>query len=135
MILPRIILPWTKMSDLSQNSRLHWSKQRRLKKAQKHAADGLARAAGWHLIDIPDDAEIVATLTYCPPPGTVYPDDDNVVAAHKSARDALAAVLRINDSRFRSHAVPGGRCKLGAVIIDARATGSSWKSIGVEAVE
>ena len=43
--LPRIILPWTKTSDLSANSRLHWRKRHSLVKAQKRTADALAREA------------------------------------------------------------------------------------------
>lgn len=65
--LPQIKLPWTKTSDLSANSRLHWRKRHALVKAQKRTADALAREAGWHKVRIPDDAKISINLTFCPP--------------------------------------------------------------------
>lgn len=135
MNLPRIILPWTKTSELSANSRLHWRRKAPLIKAQKATAHALALEAGWHRISIPDGAIIEVVLTYCPPSGTVYPDDDNVVTAHKGARDALAAVIGVDDRRFRARAIPGERCKSGAVIVDARivsqaASSTPFRSIG-----
>ena len=62
---------------------------------------------------------IDVVLTYCPPSQGGFPDDDNVLTANKGARDSLAAVLGIDDRRFRARAIPGERCKLGAVIVDA----------------
>ena len=47
MILPRITLPWAKTSELSANSRLHWSRKAKLIAAQKAVARGLALEAGW----------------------------------------------------------------------------------------
>ena len=45
MILPRITLPWAKTSELSANSRLHWSRKAKLIAAQKAVARGLALAS------------------------------------------------------------------------------------------
>ena len=131
IVLPQVILPWTKTSQLSANSRLHWRRKAALIKAQKATAHALALEAGWHRISIPDGAIIEVVLTYCPPSGTVYPDDDNVVTAHKGARDALAAVIGVDDRRFRARAIPGERCKQGGVIVnaDVRAA-TSFRSIG-----
>ena len=117
--LPRLILPWTKTSQLSANSRLHWRRKAQLIKAQKATTHGLALEAGWHRIRIPEGAIIDVVLTYCPPSQGGFPDDDNVLTANKGARDSLAAVLGIDDRRFRARAIPGERCKLGAGIIDA----------------
>ncbi len=119
LALPRITLPWIKTSDLSANSRLHWRIKARLIKAQKATAHKLALEAGWHRITVPDGAIIEVVLIYCPPSRGGFPDDDNVTTAHKGARDALAAVLRVDDRRFRARAIPGDRCRDGAVIVDA----------------
>ena len=119
IVLPRLILPWTKTSQLSANSRLHWRCKAQLIKAQKATTHVLALEAGWHRIRIPEGAIIDVVLTYCPPSQGGFPDDDNVLTANKGARDSLAAVLGIDDRRFRARAIPGERCKLGAVIVDA----------------
>lgn len=113
----RVILPWTKTSDLSANSRLHWRKRHALIKAQKRAADALAREAGWHKVRIPDGADIRVSLTFCPPPRGPVPDLDNALTAQKGALDALAAVLRVNDRRFRISIQAGDRCRDGGVIV------------------
>ena len=129
--LPRIILPWTKTSDLSANSRLHWRKRHALVKAQKRAADALAREAGWHKATIQPDAKMILRLIYCPPSNVSTVDDDNIITAHKGARDALAAVIGVDDRRFRARAIPGERCKLGGVIVDAEVrAATSFRSIG-----
>ena len=117
--LPRIILPWTKTSDLSANSRLHWRKRHALVKAQKRAADALAREAGWHKAAIHPDAKMILRLIYCPPSNVSTVDDDNIITAHKGARDAFAAVLGINDSQFTTVAERGEKCRFGAVIVQA----------------
>jgi len=120
MMLPRLVLPWSKTSELSANSRLHWRKRHKLVVAQKRTADALAREAHWHLAKIPAAAEIRISLTFCPPSCVSSVDDDNAVSAQKGALDALAAVLGVNDRQFRIQApVRGERCKAGAVIIEA----------------
>lgn len=131
--LPRIYLPWTKTSALSANSRKHWAAKGRLIRAQRRTADALAREAGWHKITVPAGASVALTLTYCPPSRGGIPDDDNVITANKGARDALAAVLRIDDRHMTCRAVLGSRCKLGAVILDAEivpAAAHPFQSIG-----
>ena len=128
--LPRIYLPWTKTSALSANARTHWATKARLVKAQRRIADALARKAGWHKIDVPAGASLHMRLTYCPPSVGGLPDDDNVLTAHKGARDAFADVLGINDRSIRGTAVLGNRCKDGAVIVDMTIEESGWQSIG-----
>lgn len=123
MIL-RVTLPWAKTSELSGNSRLHWRKRHRKVAEQKRTADALAREAGWHKAKIPADAALRLTLIYCPPSTVTTVDDDNVVSANKGARDALAAVLRVDDTRMKLAApVRGERCKDGAVIVEVEVIG------------
>ena len=137
MYLPKLILPWTKTSDLSANARGGWKKRHRLTVAQRKAADAIAREAGWHKQTIPDDAKLHMRLIYCPPSRGGVPDDDNVLAAHKGARDAFAAVLKIDDRRIRGEAVLGERCKDGGVIVlmeilpeEGGFDCSNWQHIG-----
>ncbi|CAM3092762.1 hypothetical protein PANO111632_02710 [Paracoccus nototheniae] len=119
MIIGRITLPWTKTSRLSMNARTHWRTRHRLVKYQKFVADTLGREAGWHKLQLPEEGDIRVVLTCCPPAGVQYPDDDNLITAQKGALDALAAVLRVNDRRFKvQEPVRGDRCKDGAVIVE-----------------
>ena len=113
----RVILPWEKTSELSANSRLHWRRRAALVKAQKRAAYALALEAGWHKVSVPDGADIRVSLTFCPPPRGPVPDLDNALTAQKGALDALAAVLRVNDRRFRISIQAGDRCRDGGVIV------------------
>lgn len=118
-MLPQIILPWSKLSDFSGNARGSWGKSYRLIKKQKGVAAGLAKEKGLHLIRIPDDAEIRVTLTFCPPSTVNRFDDDNATAAQKGALDAIAAVLRVDDSRFRQQAPQRGeKSRYGGVIVN-----------------
>lgn len=118
MIIGRITLPWTKTSRLSMNARTHWRTRHRLVKHQKFVADTLGREARWHKMDLPADGDIQVTLTCCPPKGIQYPDDDNLITAQKGALDALAAVLRVDDRRFKMQPVSKGpRGGDGCVII------------------
>lgn len=114
----RVILPWAKTTELSANSRLHWRRRAALVKAQKRAAYALALEAGWHKVSVPDGADIRVSLTFCPPPRGPVPDLDNALTAHKGALDALAAVLRVNDRRFRISIQAGDRCRDGAVLVE-----------------
>lgn len=118
MILPQINLPWAKLRDLSANSRLHWSKKHAKVKAQKNLATYLAQEKGLHRIRVPETGDILVTLVFCPPSTVASFDDDNAITAQKGALDAIAAVLKVNDSRFRLQAPQRGeRCKNGAVIV------------------
>lgn len=117
MILPQIILPWAKLSELSANSRLHWRKKHAKVKWQKLEATYLAQEKGLHLLSIPE-GEIRVTLHFCPPSRVGSFDDDNAITAQKGALDAIAAVLRVDDNRFRMQAPRrGDKCKDGAVIV------------------
>lgn len=124
MMLPRIILPWAKLSELSGNSRLHWSARNRKVSAQKKLATYLAQEKGLHRVTVPEGAAVNVTLTFCPPSNVASFDDDNAVSAQKARLDAIAAVLRVNDSRFRLQTIRRGeRCKDGAVIVQMEVVG------------
>ncbi|WP_283177886.1 hypothetical protein [Gemmobacter sp. 24YEA27] len=117
----RVVLPWAKTSELSGNGRLHWRARNNLIGKQKEDATKRAWEAGLHLVRIPDGVDIPLHLTICPPTAGGWPDDDNVIAAQKGALDALAAVLKVNDRRFRiQEPIRGERCKGGAVIVEIR---------------
>lgn len=121
MKIARLSLPWVRMSDLGGNSRLHWRRKHSLNKNRHGMVKAIAYHEGLHLkrAMIPEGAAINITLWCCPPTGTVYPDDDNFTIAQKSARDAIAAVLGVDDSRFRMQPVQRGeRSKDGGVIVE-----------------
>lgn len=119
MIVARIILPWPPRA-LSPNGRpAHWAVRNKAKKAQRNAADALAREAGLHRVKVPEVATVNVTLTACPKPRGPYPDDDNLIASLKAARDAIAAVMGVDDARFRIQPVQrGDRCRDGAVLVE-----------------
>lgn len=121
MSLARVILPWSKTSDFSQNARVHWAARHRRVKAQKDTTTILAKQAGWHKVNLPEAGRIVLRVTLCPPPRGPFPDDDNALSANKGALDALAAVLGVDDRRFRPVVERGERSKHGAVIVTMEA--------------
>lgn len=114
------------MSDLGGNSRLHWRAKARLVKNQRGMATAVAYDAGLHRKRalIPAEGPIFYTLTCCPPSGTIYPDDDNLMISQKSARDAIAAVLGVDDRRFKLlEVVRGERSKDGGVVFEIEVPG------------
>lgn len=118
MIIARLTLPWPPRI-LSPNGRAsHWSRRNAAKVEQKRAADALAREARLHMTAIPADVTIKLTATACPKPQGPYPDDDNLIASLKAARDAIAAVMKVDDKRMQWQPVEKGeRCKNGAVLL------------------
>ena len=126
MKIAKLVLPWVRMSDLGGNSRLHWRAKAKLVKNQRGMATAVAYDAALHLKRnlIPAEGPIYYTLTCCPPSGTVYPDDDNLIKSQKGARDAIANVLGVDDNRFKIRGVLNGeRSKDGGVIFEIEVEG------------
>ena len=74
------------------NTRMHWTAVARLKRRQKSATwAAILRAGGRAAIPAPP---LVVTLTRC---GRRLLDDDNLAAAFKHVRDALAEVVGVDD--------------------------------------
>lgn len=93
-----VTLPWPP-SILSPNSRAHWAAKSKAAKAYRNEGAWLTYKAGL-VVDWPDIVHV--WITFCPPDKR-HRDDDNLVAAFKSARDGIADALSINDKRFRMH--------------------------------
>ena len=138
MVLGSLVLPWPPRG-LNPNGRVHWADASRLKKAQKKAAwqAGLTRGLHLHKGRIPAEAIIALHWTFCPPPRAAHSyDDDNAEAAMKAARDQIAAMIGVDDRRFRATrergpAVKGGRvvATLAAVVSDGTWAPSSYSDL------
>lgn len=110
-----LVLPWPS-KDLSPNARTHWAKRAKAAKAQREQARLLAIAAGWRGAALPDGRLHLWIDFY--PPTKRLPDDDNMLARIKPARDGIADALGIDDKRFVSHPlVRDAPVKGGAVVI------------------
>ena len=121
--LPQFHLPWPERGLWPNVSKgQHWSKTHRARQQQKARASMEAMAAGLHLrkASVPAEALIGIHWTFCPTIRTSHYDDDNAEAAMKSARDAIAAVLGVDDSRFIATKERGDKCRDGAVIVNMR---------------
>ena len=98
-------------SVLSPNSREHWTKRAKYKKAQRNEWAMIALHAK---AKAPRDGKIDVRLEFVP--SDRRPRDlDNCLAAVKSGLDGLADALGVNDSRFRitfdmGEPVKGGAC-------------------------
>lgn len=119
MQIARVILPWSKTSDFSLNSRAHWATRHRRVSAQKETTAILAKQAGWGRAKVPAEGRITMRLTFCPPSRGGWPDLDNAAAANKGALDALAAIWGVDDRRFDLILERGERSKHGGVIVTA----------------
>jgi len=92
-----IRLPWPP-SELSPNSRLHWSQLARAKKIfrQKCWAVTLEQKPA---LAAADDTKLRVELTFYKPNRREM-DRDNLLARMKSGLDGVADALKINDRRF-----------------------------------
>ncbi|TBW96692.1 hypothetical protein [Xanthomonas citri] len=95
-----LTLPWPD-KRLSPNSRCHWAQRAKAAKAAKAEAHALAVAAGWQSVILPAGRLHLWIQFYAPT--RMRPDDDNMLARLKGARDGIAAALGIDDRRFVSH--------------------------------
>jgi len=117
-----LVLPWPS-KDLSPNARVHWSvRGRAAKKARQQA--GLAEmAAGWQAKSLPAGRIHLQGDFY--PPTRMRPDDDNMLARFKPARDGIADALGIDDRRFVSHAYVRDEVRKGGQVVVTIKTGNS----------
>ena len=92
-----ISLPWMDRR-LSPNARVHWRIEAKVKATAKDAAFYMTKYS-WGGTTLPD-GPIPMTVTFTPP-DRLKRDDDNVIAAFKSARDGIALALKVDDSRFK----------------------------------
>lgn len=95
-----LILPWPH-KDLSPNGRVHWARKAKAAKAARYQAGLAAISAGWQGVALPAGRVHLQIDFY--PPTRRLPDDDNMLARFKPARDGIADVLGIDDKRFQSH--------------------------------
>lgn len=95
-----LVLPWPDRT-LSPNSRAHWTKLAKARKKARADAHMLTKAAGWHLVKLPEGRLHLWIDFY--PPDRRRRDDDNLLSSTKAQRDGIADALGIDDHRFVSH--------------------------------
>lgn len=91
----KLVLPWPP-ADLSPNSRGHWSKLARAKKAYRAACAWTAKEQGAQRVAA---EKLHLTLVFVPPNRRAH-DLDNCLARMKSGLDGLADVLGVDDKRW-----------------------------------
>lgn len=101
----KIVLPWPDRR-LSPNARLHWKAKVGPKQATKIRT-------GWLVAGTPGYRQtkdaLAGTTGPIPvqmrfyPPDARHRDDDNMIGSMKTARDAIAEALGVDDRRFRPH--------------------------------
>ena len=111
-----ITLPWPHKL-LNPNARIHFAALARVKKASRTNAATRTIAA-----NLPKPLPFIGErlpirITFCPPDKWGR-DDDNMIAAFKSARDGIADWLGINDRCFAPHYVFSDPVKGGCVIVE-----------------
>jgi crossover junction endodeoxyribonuclease RusA len=96
-----IHLPWP-LSDLSPNTRIHWAKLAKAKKAYRREcwAQSLVAGAVEFAKDIPSDKKLSVHLEFVPPNKRPY-DEDGLVSRMKSGLDGIADALGIDDRMFK----------------------------------
>ncbi len=114
MNMIELTLPWPS-KDLSPNARVHWSRRARAAKSAKREAHALAVAAGWQRVILPAGRLHLHIAFY--PPTRMRPDDDNMLARLKGARDGIAAALGIDDKRFVSHPMVMDEVRKGGQVV------------------
>jgi crossover junction endodeoxyribonuclease RusA len=107
-----IILPWPP-TEVSPNSRAHWSIKARKNKQLKNDCWALTKQAG---IKIDHDGQIPMHITFRPP-SRIRHDMDNAIARIKYALDGVALALGVDDARFVLTPEMGEPVKGGAVVV------------------
>lgn len=115
-----LTLPWPS-KDLSPNARVHWSVRGRAAKKARQQAGLAAIAAGWQAKSLPAGRIHLQVDFY--PPTRRLPDDDNMLARFKPARDGIADALGIDDRRFVSHPFVCDEVRKGGQVVVTIKTG------------
>jgi crossover junction endodeoxyribonuclease RusA len=108
----RFTLPYPP-AKLSPNARVHWSKRHSVGKKYANDCGFLARAAGLRAMQ----ADALDVHIGIRPPDRRRRDDDNAIGAFKHARDMLASIAGVDDSRWTVSYTFGQPIKGGAVIV------------------
>lgn len=95
-----LTLTWPNRA-LHPNARTHWRAKAQHVRAARNDAYVIARAAGWHMLQLPD-GRLHLWMDFFPPDRR-HRDDDGLLASMKAARDGLADALGIDDHRFIAH--------------------------------
>lgn len=120
--MAELILPWP-AKELSPNARVHWSVRGRAAKKARMQAGQAAVAAGWQAMPLPAGRIHLHVDFY--PPTRRLPDDDNMLARFKPARDGIADALGIDDKRFVSHPRVHDEVRKGGQVVVTIKTGDS----------
>lgn len=94
-VIASIVLPWPQ-KELSPNTRQHWSKLSKAKKAYRAACAWTAKEQGAKRLDA---EKLHLTITFVPPNRRAH-DLDNCLARLKSGLDGLADVLGVDDKHW-----------------------------------
>lgn len=90
-----VTLPWPP-KELSPNTRTHWAKLAKAKKAYRATCFWLAKEAK---LQAPPSGAVRVELTFYPPCRRAR-DKDNLIAMMKAGLDGLADAMQVNDTRF-----------------------------------
>jgi crossover junction endodeoxyribonuclease RusA len=105
-------LPWPP-AILSPNSRGHWAKLAKEKKAYRRDCAILAIAAGARFRKWPDN--LALRITFRPPTSSRY-DLDNALARIKSGLDGIADAIGVDDSGWSIAIAKGERGEHGGFV-------------------
>jgi crossover junction endodeoxyribonuclease RusA len=107
-----IVLPWPP-TELSPNSRSHWSIKARKAKQLKQDCWAITKASG---ANISHEEKIPLKVTFRPPSKRRF-DMDNCLSRSKALMDGVALGLGVDDVRFTLTLDIGEPVKGGAVIV------------------
>lgn len=114
-----LVLPWPSR-ELSPNARGHWSHRAGAAKSARAEAYLVAIEAGWKRAVLPE-GRLHLWITFHPPTRRL-PDDDNMLARFKPARDGIADALGVDDKVFVSHPYVSDEPRKGGQVV-VRITG------------
>lgn len=110
-------LPWPS-PKLSPNSREHWSKVARLKRAYRARCRAIGVSVGLGYLKGSENA-VSVHLTFFPPDAKRR-DMDNMLASMKAGLDGLADAMGVDDSKWRIAMEVAEPEKGGLVLVEVR---------------